>query len=265
MTSDRSTRPPAGRSTSRSKKSDEIEVELTNGDTEAKLKVKINNGLLEVEIEDKTAKPGSNIEEESRCRAPGLLFERNEEFDETEQWAQSWGELPSALPAYSPTREREGSCEMRRLLLFVAALALISIPVAGSARQQPGVIVLPGARNQPKGSQSEPGPLFTRERSSPEPSSGATWVAAMSTSSSTLRRAGRHSGLKADLSNDLLFVAGGFTGQAYVYDLSTGAPVADFQLGDFPKRCGRDQGRGMVHGLSSSEPLLHSGRTRRCR
>ncbi len=30
-------------------------------------------------------------------------------------------------------------------------------------------------------------------------------------------------GLKADVANDLLFVAGGFTGQAYVYDLTTGA------------------------------------------
>ena len=32
-------------------KSDEIEVELTNGDSEAELKVKINNGVLEVEID----------------------------------------------------------------------------------------------------------------------------------------------------------------------------------------------------------------------
>jgi frataxin-like iron-binding protein CyaY len=36
-------------------KSDEIEVELTNGDAEAELKVKINNGVLEVEIESKTS------------------------------------------------------------------------------------------------------------------------------------------------------------------------------------------------------------------
>jgi len=37
-------------------------------------------------------------------------------------------------------------------------------------------------------------------------------------------------GLKADVKNDLLFVSGGPTGQAYVYDTRTGAPVADFQL-----------------------------------
>lgn len=37
-------------------------------------------------------------------------------------------------------------------------------------------------------------------------------------------------GLKADVRNDLLFVAGGATGQAYVYDTRTGEPVTDVQL-----------------------------------
>jgi len=37
-------------------------------------------------------------------------------------------------------------------------------------------------------------------------------------------------GLKADLAHGLLFVAGGPTGQAYVYALDTGAPVATYQL-----------------------------------
>ncbi len=37
-------------------------------------------------------------------------------------------------------------------------------------------------------------------------------------------------GLKADLPSGLLFVAGGFTGQAYVYDLRTGQDVATYQL-----------------------------------
>jgi sugar lactone lactonase YvrE len=39
-------------------------------------------------------------------------------------------------------------------------------------------------------------------------------------------------GMKADVSHGLLFVAGGFTGQAYVYDLRTGADVAVLQLAD---------------------------------
>ena len=38
-------------------------------------------------------------------------------------------------------------------------------------------------------------------------------------------------GLKLDIPHDLLFVAGGFTGQGYVYDASTGADVAVFQFG----------------------------------
>ncbi|WP_426997074.1 SMP-30/gluconolactonase/LRE family protein [Pseudarthrobacter sp. N5] len=37
-------------------------------------------------------------------------------------------------------------------------------------------------------------------------------------------------GMKADVRNNLLFVAGGGTGQAYVYDTNTGATVATYQL-----------------------------------
>jgi len=37
-------------------------------------------------------------------------------------------------------------------------------------------------------------------------------------------------GMAADLRHGLLFVAGGFTGQAYIYDLRTGATVASYQL-----------------------------------
>ena len=47
--------------------------------------------------------------------------------------------------------------------------------------------------------------------------------------------AGRQAlGLRVDLEHGLLFVAGGFTGQGYVYDLSTGASVASFQFGTPP-------------------------------
>jgi hypothetical protein len=37
-------------------------------------------------------------------------------------------------------------------------------------------------------------------------------------------------GMFADLRHDLLFVAGGFNGQAYVYDLHSGATVATYQF-----------------------------------
>ena len=47
--------------------------------------------------------------------------------------------------------------------------------------------------------------------------------------------AGRQAlGLRVDLEHGLLFVAGGFTGQGYVYDLSTGATIASFQFGTPP-------------------------------
>jgi sugar lactone lactonase YvrE len=41
-------------------------------------------------------------------------------------------------------------------------------------------------------------------------------------------------GMFADLRNDLLFVAGGFTGEAYVYDLDSGATVATYQFATPP-------------------------------
>jgi sugar lactone lactonase YvrE len=39
-------------------------------------------------------------------------------------------------------------------------------------------------------------------------------------------------GMAADVAHDLLFVAGGFTGQGYVYDTRSGATVASYQFGD---------------------------------
>ena len=41
-------------------------------------------------------------------------------------------------------------------------------------------------------------------------------------------------GLRVDLDDGLLFVAGGFSGQAYVYDLETGATVATYQFSTGP-------------------------------
>jgi sugar lactone lactonase YvrE len=38
-------------------------------------------------------------------------------------------------------------------------------------------------------------------------------------------------GMKVDVAHDLLFVAGGFTGQGYIYDTATGATVASYQFG----------------------------------
>jgi sugar lactone lactonase YvrE len=41
-------------------------------------------------------------------------------------------------------------------------------------------------------------------------------------------------GMKADVAHGLLFVAGGFTGHGYVYDIDTGDTVADFAFGSPP-------------------------------
>jgi sugar lactone lactonase YvrE len=38
-------------------------------------------------------------------------------------------------------------------------------------------------------------------------------------------------GMAADVAHQLLFVAGGFTGQSYIYDTATGATVASYQFG----------------------------------
>jgi len=47
--------------------------------------------------------------------------------------------------------------------------------------------------------------------------------------------AGRNAlGIRVDLEHGLLFVAGGFTGQGYVYDMRTGADVATYQFGTPP-------------------------------
>jgi sugar lactone lactonase YvrE len=41
-------------------------------------------------------------------------------------------------------------------------------------------------------------------------------------------------GMAADVAHDLLFVAGGRTGQGYIYDTRSGATVASYQFGDPP-------------------------------
>jgi outer membrane protein assembly factor BamB len=117
-------------------------------------------------------------------------------------------------------------------LVSVLALGAVGPGLTVSAHEGSGVIVLPGARSAEsvttgKGSTFYAGELF----------SGDIFKGDLRTG--TVERfihapAGRLAlGIKADVRHGLLFVAGGFTGQAYVYDLETGADLATFQLGAF--------------------------------
>jgi hypothetical protein len=121
-----------------------------------------------------------------------------------------------------------------RIILRLAAAALI---VTGSARvaivsagEFPSVIVLPGATSAEgvatgNGSTFYAGDFFSGDIYRGDLRSGNVerFIDAP---------AGRMAvGLKADVRHGLLFVAGGFTGQAYIYDLETGVDVATLQLG----------------------------------
>ena len=114
-------------------------------------------------------------------------------------------------------------------LLVLSLVAAVALPAAAS--QTPQVIVLPGATSAEgiaagRGATFYAGDLFAGDifRGNVRRGTAELFIDAP---------AGRMAvGMAADLRHDLLFVAGGFTGQAYVYDLGTGASVASYDLGD---------------------------------
>ena len=113
-------------------------------------------------------------------------------------------------------------------LLVLSLVAAVALPAAAS--QTPQVIVLPGATSAEgiaagRGATFYAGDLFAGDifRGNVRRGTAELFIDAP---------AGRMAvGMAADLQHDLLFVAGGFTGQAYVYDLGTGASVASYDLG----------------------------------
>jgi len=121
---------------------------------------------------------------------------------------------------------------MRRLIstLSVAAL-VIGAAFAGNAAAKsfPGVVTLPGATSAEGiatgiGSSFFAGDLVRGDIYRGDLRSG-------SASLIKVAPGGRMAfGMKVDVPDNLLFVAGGFTGQAYVYDARTGADVAVLQL-----------------------------------
>lgn len=111
-------------------------------------------------------------------------------------------------------------------LLVVAMVAALTMPAAAAPAE---VIVLPGATSAEGianggGTTFHAGDLFAGDifRGDVQRGTAELFIDAP---------AGRMAvGMTADLAHDLLFVAGGFTGQAYVYDTVTGATVATYQF-----------------------------------
>jgi hypothetical protein len=110
------------------------------------------------------------------------------------------------------------------------ALALMGAAQIVSAGDFPAVIVLPGATSAEgiatgNGSTFYAGDFLTGDIYRGDLQSGKVELFIDAPS-------GRMAvGLKADVRHGLLFVAGGFTGQAYIYDLETGADLSVLQLG----------------------------------
>src|SRR6266511_2537747 len=115
--------------------------------------------------------------------------------------------------------------------MLIATLTLLAVPGAAmpAAAAQDGIIVLPGATSAEgiavgRGSTFYAGDLFKGDiyRGDLQRGSAALFVDAP---------AGRMAlGMKVDQTGNLLFVAGGFTGQGYVYDAGTGATRAVYQF-----------------------------------
>ncbi len=117
-------------------------------------------------------------------------------------------------------------------ILTTAAIALVASAPA-VAQPSPGVIPLNGATSAEgvatgTGSTFYAGDLFLGDiyRGDLRSGSNALFIDALS---------GRMAaGMKVDVSRRLLFVAGAFTGQGYVYDTRSGDPVAAYQFATPP-------------------------------
>ena len=123
---------------------------------------------------------------------------------------------------------------VRRAVLPLLLLALVVALAAPAAAARPAqVIVLPGATSAEgiaagRGATFYAGDLFAGDifRGNVQRGTARLFIDAP---------AGRMAvGMAVDVAHDLLFVAGGFTGQAYVYDTRTGATVATYQFGAPP-------------------------------
>jgi sugar lactone lactonase YvrE len=113
------------------------------------------------------------------------------------------------------------------LLLLLALMAGLAAPAVASRTAE--VIVLPGASSAEgiaagRGATFYAGDLFRGDifRGNVRRGTAELFIDAPDGRMAT--------GMKVDVAHHLLFVAGGFTGQAYVYDTRTGATVATYQF-----------------------------------
>jgi len=119
----------------------------------------------------------------------------------------------------------------RAALLMLAVVIALAGPAAAARPAE--VIVLPGASSAEgiaagRGATFYAGDLFAGDifRGNVQRGTAEMFIDAPG---------GRMAvGLAVDVAHDLLFVAGGFTGQAYIYDTRTGATVATYQFGAPP-------------------------------
>ena len=132
------------------------------------------------------------------------------------------------------TPRRGSPARLTRMVLPLLVLALVAAVAApATASRRPEVIVLPGATSAEgiaagRGATFYAGDLFAGDifRGNIRRGTAELFIDAP---------AGRQAvGMAADLRHDLLFAAGGFTGQGYVYDLGTGATVASYQFATPP-------------------------------
>ena len=113
-------------------------------------------------------------------------------------------------------------------LLLLALVATLAAPAAAARPAQ--VIVLPRATSAEgiaagRGASFYAGDLFAGDifRGNLQRGTAERFIDAP---------AGRMAaGMTVNVAHDLLFVAGGFTGQAYIYDTRSGATVASYQFG----------------------------------
>ena len=121
------------------------------------------------------------------------------------------------------------SAGVRTAAIVATTVGVLGTAVAPAAAAPPDVIVLPGASSaegiaRGEGATFYAGDLFRGDvfRGDLEAGTAELFIDAPE---------GRLAiGMAVDRHHGLLFVAGGFTGQAYVYDLDTGATVATYQF-----------------------------------